>query len=59
MQLRNRKVVEAETDPYRHGIRLANWKLVEERLKTDNMVIVLGATKARNRNLAHTLQRAR
>lgn len=55
MQLRNRKVVEAESDPYRHGIRLANWKLVEERLKTDNMVIVLGGNQSSKSELGSYL----
>lgn len=46
MELRNRKVEAAELDPYRCGVRLSAWKLVEERLKTDKMVIVLGGNQS-------------
>ncbi len=46
MALRNCAVRAAETDPLRNGVRLKQWAMVEERLKTDKIVICLGGNQS-------------
>lgn len=46
IKLRNNRVLLAENDPYRYGVRLNSWKLVEERLASDKIVIVLGGNQS-------------
>ena len=46
MKLRNARIKLSEEDPLRNGVRLKQWALVEERLKTDKMVICLGGNQS-------------
>lgn len=46
MEIRNDRIRAAERDPLRNGVRLKQWAMVEERLKTDKIVICLGGNQS-------------
>ena len=46
MEIRNERIRAAERDPLRNGVRLKQWQLVEERLKTDKIVVCLGGNQS-------------
>lgn len=46
MSIRNERIHSAENDPLRCGVKLKQWALVEERLKTDKIVICLGGNQS-------------
>lgn len=55
MKLRNARIKLSEEDPLRNGVRLKQWALVEERLKTDKMVICLGGNQSSKSQLGSYL----